>query len=203
MPEVLALIKELATFEMATKPVEATESMLQQTFSFSPSCRQRHEQPRRDGGTEHADDGHGGYAKALLLYLPAKPSSAGGDNDDLGNAGAEVVVGMALYYHTYSSRLARPGIFLEDLIIRPPFRRLGYASLLLRELAREIQHMGGKRLEWTCLDWNEGALKFYEGEVRNGGCGAKRPGGSIRLQVEGDGLTELAEGRSALIDMDE
>lgn len=126
----------------------------------------------------------GGYAKTLILFLPAQDPEQ-----------EEQIAGMALYYHTYSTWLAQPGIYLEDLFIRPPFRRRGYATLLLRELAKEVQRIGGGRLEWSCLDWNEDALKFYEAPVEEGGCGAKRKSEWVGLRVEGEGIAKLAEGR--------
>lgn len=74
------------------------------------------------------------------------------------------VAGMALFYYNYSTWLASPGVYLEDLYVRPEFRRRGLATLLFGALAEETQRIsnGQGRLEWACLRWNEGALKFYE-----------------------------------------
>lgn len=95
---------------------------------------------------------------------------------------------MALFFHTYSTWQAKPGIYLEDLFIRLKWRRKGYASLLLKELARETLRIGGGRLQWSCLDWNENALKFYEGDV-----GAHRLSEWIGLRVDGENLKKLSE----------
>lgn len=69
------------------------------------------------------------------------------------------VVGMALYFVTFSTFLGRPGIWLEDLFVREHARRRGVASTLLAELRRRSPG----RLEWEVLDWNEGAIALYEG----------------------------------------
>jgi GNAT superfamily N-acetyltransferase len=71
------------------------------------------------------------------------------------------VVGFALYFHNYSTFLARPGIYLEDLFVLPDHRRRGHGRALLGELARIAVERGCGRLEWSVLDWNEPALRFY------------------------------------------
>lgn len=70
-------------------------------------------------------------------------------------------VGFALFFHNYSTFLSRPGIYLEDLFVRPAHRRKGYGRALLRELARLAVERGCGRFEWAVLDWNEPAMKFY------------------------------------------
>ncbi|HKQ71936.1 MAG TPA: GNAT family N-acetyltransferase [Polyangiaceae bacterium] len=76
--------------------------------------------------------------------------------------GAEVVA-YALYFMTYSTFLARPSLYLEDLFVRPDARQLGIATALLRDLARLARESGCGRFEWTVLDWNEKAIRFYRG----------------------------------------
>lgn len=67
------------------------------------------------------------------------------------------VVGMALYFPTFSTFLGQPGIWLEDLFVRARHRRSGYGTALLVELRRRT----GGRLEWAVLDWNRAAVEFY------------------------------------------
>jgi GNAT superfamily N-acetyltransferase len=67
------------------------------------------------------------------------------------------VAGMALYYRTFSTWLGRDGIWLEDLFVRPPYRRHGYGRALLDALRARTQG----RVEWAVLDWNESAHDFY------------------------------------------
>jgi len=70
--------------------------------------------------------------------------------------------GFALFFHNYSTFLARPGIYLEDLFVRPPFRGAGIGKELLVRLARLARSRGCGRLEWWVLDWNEPSIGFYE-----------------------------------------
>lgn len=71
-------------------------------------------------------------------------------------------IGLALYFHNFSTFLARRGIYLEDLYVKPEFRKLGVGRALLRRLARLAVERGCGRFEWAVLDWNVDALRFYE-----------------------------------------
>jgi GNAT superfamily N-acetyltransferase len=70
--------------------------------------------------------------------------------------------GFALFFHSYSTFLARPGIYLEDLFVFPQARGRGLGRLLLSRLARIALDRGCGRLEWSVLDWNVDAIRFYE-----------------------------------------
>jgi GNAT superfamily N-acetyltransferase len=72
------------------------------------------------------------------------------------------VVGFALFFHNYSTFLGRPGIYLEDLFVQPENRGQGHGKALLLALARLAVERGCGRLEWSVLDWNESAIRFYE-----------------------------------------
>jgi GNAT superfamily N-acetyltransferase len=72
------------------------------------------------------------------------------------------IAGFALFYTSFSTWECLPGIWLEDLFVRPEHRRAGVGRLLLTELARIAIARGCTRLEWNALDWNELALGFYE-----------------------------------------
>ena len=82
---------------------------------------------------------------------------------------AEVVIarvgdapaGFALFFRTYSTFLARPGIYLEDLFVSPEWRGRGVGRALLVHVARLAVERGGGRFEWSVLDWNEPAMGFY------------------------------------------
>jgi GNAT superfamily N-acetyltransferase len=76
----------------------------------------------------------------------------------VGPPGREVIAGMALWFRTFSTWVGRPGVWLEDLYVRPEHRRLGLASELLAGLAARTDG----RVEWQVLDWNRGAVDFYE-----------------------------------------
>jgi GNAT superfamily N-acetyltransferase len=70
-------------------------------------------------------------------------------------------VGFALYFHSFSTFLGRPGLYLEDLFVRPAARGRGVGRYLLNWLARVALERGCGRLEWAVLDWNEAAIGFY------------------------------------------
>jgi len=70
-------------------------------------------------------------------------------------------VGFALYFYNFSTWLARPGLYLEDLFVKPEKRGKGYGRALLVELAKIARDRGCGRMEWAVLDWNEPAIKFY------------------------------------------
>jgi GNAT superfamily N-acetyltransferase len=70
-------------------------------------------------------------------------------------------VGFALFFHSFSTFLARPGLYLEDLYVTPAARGHGAGRELLIWLARAALERGCGRLEWAVLDWNEAALGFY------------------------------------------
>jgi GNAT superfamily N-acetyltransferase len=70
--------------------------------------------------------------------------------------------GFALYFFNFSTFVGRPGLYLEDLFVRPAQRQHGIGRALLRALARIAEERGCGRMEWAVLDWNEPALRFYK-----------------------------------------
>lgn len=74
-----------------------------------------------------------------------------------------IPVGFALYFHNYSTFLARKGLYLEDVYVQPAYRRRGIGRALLINLAGIAVERGCGRFEWSVLDWNEPAIRFYEG----------------------------------------
>ena len=71
-------------------------------------------------------------------------------------------IAFALYFHNFSTFLGRKGLYLEDLFVRPAFRRRGYGRALLVQLARIAVERDCGRFEWAVLDWNSAALGFYQ-----------------------------------------
>ena len=69
--------------------------------------------------------------------------------------------GFALYFFNYSTFLCRPGLYLEDLFVRPAHRGRGIGLALLTALEQRARELGCGRLEWAVLDWNESAIEFY------------------------------------------
>jgi GNAT superfamily N-acetyltransferase len=97
-------------------------------------------------------------------------------------------VGFALFFHNFSTFLGKPGIYLEDLFVRPAARGHGIGKRLLAWLATTALERGCARLDWAVLDWNEPALGFY----RSLGAVAQDQWTTFRLS--GDALARLARG---------
>ena len=70
-------------------------------------------------------------------------------------------VGFAVYFYNFSTWLGRPGLYLEDLFVRPAVRGKGFGRALLERLAQIAQERGCGRMEWAVLDWNDPAIQFY------------------------------------------
>jgi len=80
----------------------------------------------------------------------------------VGEVDGEEVVAFALFFTNFSTFLAQPGLYLEDLYVRPAHRRSGLGKLLLTRLAEIAVERDYGRFEWSVLDWNEDAIRFYE-----------------------------------------
>jgi len=102
--------------------------------------------------------------RAALLGEPAGPGAAGGRPSLFGHVAEEdgQPAGFALWFLSYSTWLGRHGIYLEDLYVRPERRGQGHGRAMLAELARICVERGYGRLDWSVLDWNAPAIRFYE-----------------------------------------
>ncbi len=96
-------------------------------------------------------------------------------------------LGFALYFRSFSTFLGRPGIYLEDLYVRENARGKGVGEALLSRLAQRTREIGGGRLEWAVLNWNEPAIGFYQK------MGAAPLDEWTTYRVTGKNLQELAE----------
>ncbi|NLY91879.1 MAG: GNAT family N-acetyltransferase [Firmicutes bacterium] len=107
---------------------------------------------------------------------------------------AEVIIGeykskpvaFALFFHSFSTFLGRPGIYLEDLYVKPEMRGKGIGTIMLSFLAKLCVERKCGRLEWSCLDWNAPAIEFYKQ------MGAKPMDEWTLYRVCGDALDKLA-----------
>lgn len=127
IPTILTLILDLAAYEKEpASTVEATPEKLLKTIAFAPSAENPSSTP-----TEITPQRP---ARCLLLFPSKEDAKAGGK-----------AAGLALYYYTYSTWRALPGIHLEDLYVEPEWRGKGFGSALLAELAKEVLEMGGAR----------------------------------------------------------
>src|SRR5437763_1014865 len=99
----------------------------------------------------------------------------------------ETAVGFAIFFHNFSTWLGRPGLYLEDLFVKPEHRGKGYGRALLIHLAKIARNRGCGRMEWAVLDWNEPAIQFYRK------LGAKRMDEWTVFRLTGDGIAKLAD----------
>lgn len=99
----------------------------------------------------------------------------------------EKPIGFALFFHNYSTFLGKPGIYLEDLYIQPPFRGLGLGKIMLSFIGKLAKERQCGRVEWWCLDWNKPAIDFYES------LGAEKMKDWTVYRVSGDNLDNLAK----------
>jgi GNAT superfamily N-acetyltransferase len=163
------LIQELADYEREPDAVKATVETIENTIAFAPSGEAVPINSSSTPNTEPTSPSR--PARCLLLSRPEDGET----------------VGMALYFYNYSTWRSRPGIYLEDLFVRPSERGRGYGKRLLSELAKEVLAMDGARLEWVVLKWNEPSIKFYES------IGATAMNDWVGMRVDGEGLTKLAQ----------
>jgi GNAT superfamily N-acetyltransferase len=94
--------------------------------------------------------------------------------------------GFGLYFLNYSTWQGRPGLYVEDVFVRPEYRRRGIGKALFVHLAQEAVRQGCGRFQWQVLDWNAPAIAFYES------LGAKRLSEWLTMRVEGEALARLA-----------
>jgi len=99
-------------------------------------------------------------------------------------------VGFAVYFYNFSTWLGRPGLYLEDLFVRPEKRGKGYGRALLERLAQIAQERGCGRMEWAVLDWNDPAIQFYRK------LGAVPMNEWTVFRLTADGIAKLADSGS-------
>ena len=159
--------------------------------------------PGRGGWFRRARDGDAARLLELIRELAlfeelAPPDSAAADRlmtDIFGPAPRleaymggfdKAAVAYALVLETYSSFLARPTLYLEDLYVQPEYRSRGLGEVMVRRLAAEAVSRGCGRMEWVVLDWNEGAQRFYRRT------GAEMMDGWRICRLSGEALEDLA-----------
>jgi len=121
IPEILAMIRELAIYERLEHLCVSTEADLERALFGAPA-----------------------HAEVLVGRESGVP------------------VCFALFFHNFSTFLGRPGLYLEDLFVRSDHRRKGFGRTMLIKLAEIARERGCGRFEWSVLDWNEPAIRFYE-----------------------------------------
>jgi GNAT superfamily N-acetyltransferase len=159
---IVGLIRELADFENLSHLLQVTpEKLRPHLFGERPA------------------------AEALVAEI---------DDGGTGNGGAAAskgeVVAFALFFTNFSTFLAQPGLYLEDLYVQPAHRGRGVGRALLRRLAQTATERGCGRFEWSVLDWNAPAIRFYEG------MGATVMPDWRIARVTGDALRDLADDKA-------
>ena len=127
-----------------------------------------HEVVATEDGLRDALFGARPAAETLIAYVDGEPA------------------GFALFFTSFSTFAGRPGVYVEDLFVRPAARRLGIGRRLFAHVARLARERGCGRLEWSVLDWNEPALRFYAG------LGARPLDEWTVHRLTGDALARLA-----------
>ncbi|KAM0335412.1 hypothetical protein ACHAQA_000457 [Verticillium albo-atrum] len=133
----LRFIRELAECQDELSCITTTEEKLSKTIAFDP---------------EESDTG-----AVADPVTPARPARALLAFDANG-----APAGMALYFFSYVTWHAAPGIYLEDLYVLPSGRRSGHGKRLFDALSQELRAVGGVRIEWRVLEWNLPSIRFYE-----------------------------------------
>jgi len=111
------------------------------------------------------------HVNALICELDGKP------------------IGIAIYFYNYSTWLAKPGLYLEDLYVSEDARGKGAGKLLLQEMAKIAVDKGCGRFEWSCLDWNKPSRDFYES------IGAISQDEWVGYRMSGETLVNFAAGK--------
>jgi GNAT superfamily N-acetyltransferase len=139
---IVGLIGELAEFESLTHQLQVTPEKLA-PYLFGPRP----------------------VAEALVAEVTGVADAAEDADARSGASGARgtTVVAFALFFTNFSTFLAQPGLYLEDLYVQPAHRGRGIGKALLTRLAQMAVERGCGRFEWSVLDWNEPAIRFYRG----------------------------------------
>lgn len=143
---IVQLIRDLAEYEREPQAAIATEEMIRSSiFGDAYGIAQRM------GPTINGVKRSGPVAECLIGEVSSE--------DQVG--GAWRAEGFALFFMNYSTWLGRPGVYLEDLFVRPASRGVGLGKSLFVEIARIAIARGCERMEWNVLDWNTPAIDFY------------------------------------------
>ncbi|OVA18040.1 GNAT domain [Macleaya cordata] len=164
VPHIHKLIHQMAVFERLTHLFSATEESLSATLFNSPPFQSftvfilevsRLPFPQDQHST---NPNYPPITKFVNLELPIEDPEA----NIFQREGDIVVAGFVLFFPNYSTFLAKPGFYIEDIFVRDCYRRKGFGRLLLSAVAAQAVKMGYGRVEWCVLDWNINAIKFYE-----------------------------------------
>ncbi|GAB4836434.1 hypothetical protein Ancab_001346 [Ancistrocladus abbreviatus] len=167
VPHIHKLIHQMAVYERLTHLFSATEQSLSSTLFNSPPFQSFTIFILEVSPTplpSHHPPTSSLFAPILKTFNLAEPIT---DPDDAAFAVTEigapaVVAGFVLFFPNYSTFMAKPGFYVEDLFVREYYRRKGFGQMLLTAVASQAVKLGYGRVEWCVLDWNVNAIRFYE-----------------------------------------
>lgn len=137
-------MKEIANFEIKEATIEEIPIILAFIKELAEYERLSHTVVATEPILRESLFGERRVAEVVIAYYEEQP------------------VGFALFFHNFSTFLGKPGIYLEDLYVKPEFRGRGIGQALLTYLTKLAKERNCGRLEWAVLDWNEPAIKFYK-----------------------------------------
>lgn len=172
VPHIHKLIHEMAVFERLTHLFSATEASLAATLfnhppfqSFTIFILEVSPVPFPDLPPQLSSSA-ADYPPVVRVVngdTPIRDPEAEAFRSGGGGGGDEVTVaGFVLFFPNYSTFLAKPGFYIEDIYVRECYRKKGLGKMLLAAVAAQAVKMGYGRVEWVVLDWNVNAIKFYE-----------------------------------------
>lgn len=156
VPQILFFIRSLADYEKLSHEVVATEETLRETLFPSADSSVSSTSPGRPRQA---------FAQVILCEVQEPHQRSEDTSEDRLPPGSWEAVGFCLWFYNYSTFLAKPGIYVEDLFIVPAHRSRGLGTQMLRHVARTAQAQGCGRVEWSCLLWNEPSIGFYKTAV--------------------------------------
>lgn len=164
VPHIHKQIHQMAVFERLTHLCSATEASLSATLFNSPPFQSftvfllevsRSPLLNLDPNPNLA---FAPISRTINLDLPIEDPESEAFRTEEG----VTVAGFVLFFPNYSTFLAKPGFYIEDLFVRECYRRKGLGKMLLSAVAKQAVKMGYGRVEWIVLDWNVNAINFYE-----------------------------------------
>ncbi|XP_043700951.1 probable acetyltransferase NATA1-like [Telopea speciosissima] len=164
LPHIHKLIHQMAVFERLAHFCHATEASLSSTLFNSPTFQsftvfilEVSTRPFPED-LHHNNPFYPPVVRIINLDLPIDDPEA----ETLRSGEGVVVAGFVLFFPNYSTFLAKPGLYIEDIFVRESYRRKGLGKMLLSAVAKQAVKMDYGRVEWCVLDWNINAIKFYE-----------------------------------------
>ncbi|KAK8447822.1 hypothetical protein SEVIR_8G160600v4 [Setaria viridis] len=167
VPHIYSLIYQMAKFELLTDLFAATEELLTSTLFPSPApppftsftALVLDLSPSAPVAPEDSSSTIGSLRLDLSASPLADPEAAAFASP---RGGGRVTAGYVICFPNYPSFLSKPGLYVEDIFVRAPWRRRGLGQMMLSSVAGRVAELGMGRVEWCVLDWNKNAIDFYE-----------------------------------------